>query len=151
MNINEVFPSKYLKAADIKGRPPISVVIREVVVEKISETDSKPVVYFQGKEKGIVLNKTNANMIAHTYGPETNGWIGQTILLRSEPVPFGSQIVDSIRVAVAQVATHTPNHVAQKKAEDYVADQVADHQTMSQEHSYPESSSDADFDDDIPF
>ena len=108
MNINDAFPSKYLKAADIKGSPPISVVIRQVVMEDIGADDKaeKPVIYFEGKDKGVVLNKTNGNMIAHTYGPETEGWLGKPILLRCEAVPFKGQVVDSIRVAVAQAAAY---------------------------------------------
>ncbi len=105
MNINEAFPSKWLKAADIKGRPPVAVVISNITMEEVGDDNGlKPVVYFQGKEKGVVLNKTNGAMIANTYGPETDGWIGKTILLRCEAVPFKGQIVDSIRVSAAQVA-----------------------------------------------
>lgn len=132
MNINDAFPSKYLKAADIKGRPPIAVTISHVALEEIGDDKTlKPVLYFQGKEKGVVLNKTNGSMIAHTHGPETDGWVGKQILLRCEGVSFRGQIVDSIRVSVAQ-------------AEQYAQEQQATAQTLEQQ---PEP----DFDDDIPF
>jgi hypothetical protein len=39
------------------------------------------VVYFQGKQKGLVTNKTNANNIAALYGDDTDDWIGQKIML----------------------------------------------------------------------
>ena len=143
MNINEVFPSKYLKSADIKGRPPLSVVIREVTLEEMAEGEHKPVLYFQGKQKGVVLNKTNSAMIAHTHSPETDNWIGKTILLRSEPVSFGGKIVDSIRVACAQ-----------GRAEVYHNEQAVDHNTLMAGEAAGQDISgirDDSFDDDISF
>ena len=61
MDINSAFPSNYLKAADLRGGR-VTVAIDSVVIENIGDED-KPIVYFQGKEKGLVLNKTNANMV----------------------------------------------------------------------------------------
>lgn len=111
MNINSVFPSKYLKASDLQGRT-VRVTISNVVVEKIGD-DQRPVLYFQGKEKGVVLNKTNANTIANTYGPETDGWLGAPIELFSAMVDFAGKMTEAIRVRVprpapaqAQTAVH---------------------------------------------
>jgi len=39
--------------------------------------EARPVVYFQGKQKGMVLNKTNAAILAAAYGKETDGWMGR--------------------------------------------------------------------------
>lgn len=97
MNINEAFPSKYIRAMDLKGRV-ANVKIRDVVYEEVGSGDSKPVIYFEGKEKGLILNKTNGMSIAAEYGPETDGWIGATIELFSMKVPFNGQQVDSIRM-----------------------------------------------------
>ena len=109
MKVNDLYPSKYLKAEDIKGRPPVSVVIAKVTMEELGEGDNKqlkPILYFQGKERGLALNKTNANMIAHTFGNETDDWVGKTILLRSEPVDFKGKIVDAIRVSAGQAEVY---------------------------------------------
>ena len=141
MNINEAFPSKYLKAADIKGKPPVRVVIESIKLEQMEENkpDSiKPVIHFEGKKLGFACNKTNAAMITHSYGPETDNWIGKAIELRCEPVAFQGKIVDSIRVAVAQVS----------QAEVHHQEQAADNATMDQT---PPDYPDSDFDEDIPF
>ncbi len=74
MNINDQFPSKYLKAADLQGRN-VTVKMARVEQEKIGD-DMKLILYFQGKERGVVLNKTNANNIASLYGGETEDWYG---------------------------------------------------------------------------
>ena len=96
MLINEVFPSKYVKASDLQGRE-ITVVIRVVAVEKMGE-DRKLVVYFQGKEKGLVTNKTNANRIAMLYGDDTDQWIGREIVLGTDYVEFQGKTVEAIRI-----------------------------------------------------
>ena len=140
MNINDAFPSKWLKAADLKGHPPVSVVIREVTLEEVGDDkETKPVVYFEGKKLGVVLNKTNGAMIAHFYGSETDGWRGKQILLRCEPVAFAGKIVDSIRVSVDE-------------ATQYQAEQNATQANLEQElpPSTPQVAADP-FDDDIPF
>ena len=103
MNINEVFPSKYLKAADLQGRQ-VTVKIRSAEQEVMGD-DRKLVVYFEGKEKGFVCNKTNANNIAALYGPDTDNWVGSEITLFEAMVDFQGKTVPSIRVRAPQRAT----------------------------------------------
>lgn len=98
MDINNVFPSKYLKAADLAGRT-VKVKINTVGIEEIGK-DHKPVLMFAGKQKGLVLNKSNAQIIASVYSPETNGWIGRDIELRPDKTQFNGQMVDCIRVQI---------------------------------------------------
>lgn len=96
MNIDKCFPSNYLKASDLQGRN-VPVTIEKVVMEDIG-SDHKPVVYFTGKEKGLVLNKTNSNNISVVYGPETENWVNQQIILYPTIVDFQGRSVDAIRV-----------------------------------------------------
>lgn len=96
MQINEVFPSKYIKAEDLQGREP-TVVIADARMEKLGD-DQKLILYFQHKEKGMVTNKTNANRIAYMYGDNTDGWIGREIVLCSEFVEFQGRSVKGLRV-----------------------------------------------------
>ena len=103
MNINEAFPSKYLKASDLQGRA-IKVKMARVTSEKMGE-DTKLVLYFDGKQKGMVLNKSNAQMIAAVYSPETDGWIGKEIKLYAGKVNFNGQMVDSLKVEVIPAAS----------------------------------------------
>jgi hypothetical protein len=97
VRIGEAFPSNYLKAVDLQGRA-VKVVIDSVSTEKIGD-DSKPVLHFVGKDKALVLNKTNANRIVELTGSdETNNWEGWTITLYGTKVDFQGQRVDAIRV-----------------------------------------------------
>ena len=96
MNIDSAFPSKYLKASDLNGRT-VKVKIGAIKMEEVGD-DSKPCLYFEGKDKGIVLNKTNSNNIAGEYGRETDNWIGNDVWLYTALVDFQGKTVEAIRV-----------------------------------------------------
>lgn len=96
MNINDTFGSKYLKAADIEED--VVVTIAGVQIEKVGQTDEKPVLYTNEFERGLVLNKTNSQTIAQLYGNETDDWTGKAISLTVMPVTFEGKTVDAIRV-----------------------------------------------------
>lgn len=99
MRIDEVFPSKFLKAADIKGKK-IKVQIANWAMEEVGD-GKKPVLYFAGKDKGLVLNKTNAQMIASVYGPELDDWVNCSIHLYTAKVTNREgQVVDGLKVEV---------------------------------------------------
>lgn len=98
MRMSQAFPSKYLKAADLDNRR-FTLAMARVEMESINENEHpKPVLYFQGAEKGMVLNQTNGMMIASLYGDDTNNWPGQKIELYTAIVQFQGQSVPAIRV-----------------------------------------------------
>jgi hypothetical protein len=97
MNINDVYKSDYLKAGDLQGKK-IKLTIARVEMAEFTDGSKKPVAYFTGKQKGAVLNKTNAMTVAAAFGPETDGWAGKEIVLYSAKVNFQGQMVDAIRV-----------------------------------------------------
>lgn len=101
-NIDEAFPSKYLKASDLKGTEPV-VAIDRVDYELVGQQkDRKAVVYFSGKEKGMVLNKTNAMKIVQLSGSgDTDDWPGFKIRLYATETQFQGEMVDCIRLKAA--------------------------------------------------
>ncbi len=100
MRISSAFPSKYLRAADLDGRQ-ITVEISGIEMEDVATGEEpKPVLYFSGKSKGVVLNKTNANTIASAYGDESDEWIGQQVMLFSAHVDFQGRSVEAIRMKI---------------------------------------------------
>jgi hypothetical protein len=102
MRVSAAFPSKYLKAADLNNKNMI-VKMSHVEMETINETeDDKPVLYFEGLEKGLVLNKTNSTKIAGAYGDEMDDWKGQEIVLFPAMVDFKGDTVEAIRVRAPQ-------------------------------------------------
>lgn len=100
MKVSQAYPSNYLKASDLQDRN-VRVIISGYKMEKIGE-DQKPVLYFKGKEKGLVMNKTNANNIAAEYGDDMDDWQGHEIILFSAWVDFQGKSVEAIRVRKPQ-------------------------------------------------
>ena len=101
MNINNAFPSKYLKSGDIPEDSDLALTIKSVAFETVGQgedAETKPIIYFAETDKGLVLNKTNANAIAHLYGPETDAWTGKRISLFSTEVDFAGKMTLALRV-----------------------------------------------------
>lgn len=96
MNINEAFPSKYLKAPDLNGRR-VKVTISHAQEEKLGD-ETKIILYFVGKNKGLVLNKTNANNMAAMYGYETDDWQGVEAELYEVETTFQGQATQGLRI-----------------------------------------------------
>ncbi len=102
MKMSEMFPTKWLSALDLRGQT-VTVKMSAVVSEKVGD-DIKPVLYFLGKEKGLVLNKTNSSTIVDVYGDETANWSGKTISILPAQTEFQGKTVACIRVAIQQSA-----------------------------------------------
>ena len=101
--LHELFPSKYLKAVDVADAP-MQVSIDRLEQENVSRenpNETKPVVYFRGQTRGLVLNVTNGNAIAELHGDDCDDWTGKGIELFAARVPFGNKVVDAIRVRAA--------------------------------------------------
>ncbi len=113
MNVRSMFPSKYVAAGDLAGHD-VSVVIAAIKIEKVgSDDEQRPVVYFQGMTKGMVLNRTNARRIEQLYGGETDAWLGRPITIYPSETDFAGESVPCIRVRLespqlAQVQTPAP-------------------------------------------
>ena len=112
MKMSEEFPSKYLKAGDLQGRE-VRVIMQNVEREKIGD-DTKPVLYFKGKDKGIVLNKTNAGTISDAYGDDSDDWFEQPLILFSVMVDFQGKVGPAIR---CRVPTAKDNKAAPRQAD----------------------------------
>jgi hypothetical protein len=103
MNINSAFTSDYLKASDIPEGQPINVRIERVDVEDLGqgkEKETKPVLYFIGKTKGLVLNKTNANTLSGAFGPETDYWRNKAVQIVATEVEYQGKLVPALRIRI---------------------------------------------------
>ena len=144
MKISSLFPSKYVKAADLEGRT-VTLTITKLVVEEMtghnSEKQQKPVLYFQKTSKGLVLNRTNAMIIANLYGDESDNWTGKRISIYPTRVKAFGQMQDCIRVREEIPAQPKPVSQAQPEpveehsiddAEDMVDDGMWEPDTVAQ-------------------
>lgn len=97
--IGDVFPSKYLNHADLNGRR-ITLTIDRVTFEVIGQPpENKAVVYFKGKDKGLALNKTNANSIHFITGSDdTDDWVNERIVVFPSQTEYQGKRVGCIRI-----------------------------------------------------
>jgi hypothetical protein len=107
MNINDVFSSNYLKSSDVQGQ--IQLVMARTAMEQLGD-DMKLVLFFQGHEKGMVMNKTNSANVANLYGPETDNWIGKPIVLASAMTDYQGKSVPCLRLYPPQQQAAAPAH-----------------------------------------
>ena len=99
MLVDSLYPSRFLRCADLNGRP------MRVTIEGLKKDDiggeAKVVLSFTDGTKALILNKTNAKSIAKAIGPETSTWRGKSIILVPAQVDFSGDIVDAIRIRAA--------------------------------------------------
>ena len=99
MHIDSLYPSRFLRCADLNGRP-MRVVIDGLKREDIGG-EPKVGLSFTNGTKSLILNKTNGKAIAKAIGPETGTWRGKAITLVPAQVDFRGDIVDAIRIRAA--------------------------------------------------
>jgi hypothetical protein len=98
-----MFDREYIGSWDLPRDRDAVVVIRLVKAEVLSNgktKNTKPILFFEGKEKGMVCNKTNARTVASLYGNDTTAWIGKPVALYVTTTrdPGSGGDVDCIRI-----------------------------------------------------
>jgi hypothetical protein len=118
-NIDDLFPSNFLRAADLGGKE-VDVTIDKVTTQEFEEDGKKrmkPVVHFRNAGlKPLVCNKTNAMLIATALGskdPRTwpskqirlypdlisfKGKVNETVRVKRTPAPIAEELNDSINI-----------------------------------------------------
>ena len=101
-HFKKYFPTGFIDESDLPKDA--TVKIESVAVEALqlpgsNSKEDKVVMTFAGAKKKLVLNKTNAKIIAAQHGTDTDTWKGQEITLYFDPtVRFGKQVVGGVRV-----------------------------------------------------
>ena len=99
VSIHQVYRGDYAVAADFP-QPEIGVITGARVEEIGDKRESKVVITFQsnttGKSVDIVCNKSNSELIAAAYSPETNNWMGQPLKVSQHQVMFSGKPVAGI-------------------------------------------------------
>ena len=102
MTRDEVFPSKYLKAADLKGKAHIATIVSapyETLKGIDGKENKKIVLYFKNAEKALPLNTTNFDAVCEVTGcPNTEDWLGKQIEVYPTKTLMGGKLVDCIRI-----------------------------------------------------
>lgn len=130
-NINDIYTSgnDYLKADELR-KPDGSFAAFQCVIESVEVKDMasnedkdkgkseyKAVLSLVGRDKQVVLNKTNGLKVASAYGAETDNWPGKPITITGSLKSFGGRMVAGIDVYVQpQITTDESYHQEQAAA-----------------------------------
>jgi hypothetical protein len=105
VKIGKLYPSKYLKAADIPNGRDLQRRIDVVQLERMEQTgEEKPVLSFIGESQGLVMNKTNAGVLAAALGDESDSLHGAAVALFVVPTQKGPGIRLRVTAPPALVA-----------------------------------------------
>jgi hypothetical protein len=114
MRYEELFPSRFLRSVDLKGRD-ATVTIKAIKGEEIEEK-MKAIVSFHETKRQWVLNRTNAEALKLMWGPECDDWLNKKVTLYPAAMkdPFGDGEITAIRVRGSPEITKAMNAVIQR-------------------------------------
>jgi hypothetical protein len=137
--LDEAFPSRFLKAADLGGKSRIVEIIaaeQEDLKDMQGKQQKKTVVYFRGMKKSLPLNKTNFEALIRITGEaDSNDWVSHSALIYPTTTEMAGKTVACIRfdeVPAKPAKKTAPPKAAAAEEED-------------------EDAGDADFDEEIPY
>jgi hypothetical protein len=106
-NWRDSIPSKYLKAADLDGKPHL-VTIKKFSVEK-TDTEKFPCVWFSEFDKGFRLNVTNGKKIEGIAGSANPArWSNARVVIFPTETELRGETVDCIRVRAPKAGAKLP-------------------------------------------
>lgn len=114
-----LYDREYVGAWELQGKD-VVVKISKVIGGELTaiggRKSKKPVISFDGKEKKMICNKTNAKVIAALYGNHVEDWVGKRITLfvgmTRDPSTGGD--IECLRVRPTAPATKTEPETAEE-------------------------------------
>lgn len=99
MKTSQMIQSKFLKKEDFPQ--PEVLTIKDCSLEEVGKSDTRWVLFFKEKAKGVVLNVTKIKQLEAAYGDDTDGWVGKKVRLSHDPtVMMGTQQVGGIKLTL---------------------------------------------------
>jgi hypothetical protein len=96
MKTSQMIQSKYLKKDDFPQ--PEILTIKDCTLEEVGKGDTRWVLWFKEKAKGVVLNVTKIKQLEGAYGDDSDNWNGKKVKLMHDPtVMMGTQQVGGIK------------------------------------------------------
>jgi len=99
---SQQYDSDYLEAAHLDADATLEiseVIARGIKKSKDGKLIDKPILLFKATKRGLVLNKTNAKVIALMFGNKMDSWVGRKItMFPTTCKAFGSDKTPCIRV-----------------------------------------------------
>ena len=99
-SIEDIYGVTFLNAQFVKniGLVGKSLTIKSVRTELMRNDQTKLLLTLDGVDKELILNKTNAKIIAARCGNDYTQWVGKQIVLQIVPKNFQGSIIDGIQI-----------------------------------------------------
>ncbi len=101
VDFDQLYPGRFLKSGELLGKK-VTVTIADVAIDELEGDDGKKkihgIIYLQGKDKQIALNKTNGLCLRGMFGRKLSDWIGKRVVIYQDKTRFGAETVDCIRI-----------------------------------------------------
>lgn len=101
MHYRSLVPGEYLAAVELEGKEP-TLTIASIKKVQLEQEDGKVkergVIMFTETTRGLVVNRTNVELLAAMFGPSVEAWIGKRVTLKAEAVRLGPASTVGIRV-----------------------------------------------------
>jgi hypothetical protein len=123
MKTEDLFPRKWLSGEDLPHDT--TATIQRVVMEELHnpatrKKEHKPVAYFVGKRKALILNRTNWMTLAGLFGDESDQWANRRIVLGADEVdsPQGRMRAPRIRAVHPETLATPPAEIPETEDEE---------------------------------
>jgi hypothetical protein len=101
MRVSRTYGGNHFKGEEMDDKP-LLLTIDQVDCKEFSSdggpAKEKLVMAFKETDQTMVVNMTNAQIIAGLYGDETDDWVGEKIVVFKGRTRFGSKMVDCVSV-----------------------------------------------------
>jgi hypothetical protein len=103
---SEFYAGRYAKASELPDNLRLPVTVSKVTAETVGQDQKDKVVIWpraadgRAWPRGIVLNKTNQEILSAAYGDETDAWLNRPLEVWKGQARFNGQVVPSIRIDV---------------------------------------------------
>jgi hypothetical protein len=99
---DQMFPSRFLKAPDLKGKPSVVEIAsaeQETLKNPQGQEQTKIVLSFVGKQKVLPLNQVNFDSCVDITGQiDSDDWVGCKIEIYPTKTQMGGKLVDAVRI-----------------------------------------------------
>jgi hypothetical protein len=99
-NMNEALAGRWLSQLEVP-EDGVELIIKAVSQEVVGDEQSeKYALHFRDKNyKPLLLNKTNIRVLVDLYGGESEAWLGQPIVVYSDPnISYGGKRIGGVRL-----------------------------------------------------
>lgn len=115
---SEMIVSKFLRKEDFDEDQVCT--IKTVSLEEVAQGESKWVVFFRERDKGMVLNLTSIKVLEQAFGDDTDHWIGNKVMIYVDPnVSFQGRVVGGLRLRPPKKSKPAPSPPRPETHEDF--------------------------------